>query len=208
MAGKRLKQEQKRQYRVLDPVDLTWKVSCECRDRFVSCYWYHLNAETDLLAAIDITLMRLYCLWANPADLLQLTKKSITYFCKWFIHSKFLFLFMFPECLVLVGEVREFWEVLARANFLFLSRVLCLFVVARSDEMLSEADLCWTAWLQRVRTVKTQANEEDPYEMLVQVPPAWTSQEIWTESWISESEKHDVLTYFQLFQQRWLVMKL
>lgn len=53
---------------------------------------------------------------------------------------------------------------------LFLSEVLCLFVLARPDEILNEADLCWIAWLQQVPNVKTHANE-DPYEMLVPVPP-------------------------------------
>lgn len=56
-------------------------------------------------------------------------------------------------------------------KFLFLCRVLFLFGLARADEIPNEADLCWIAWVQKVQSVETQANEEVPYEMLVQVPP-------------------------------------
>lgn len=76
---------------------------------------------------------------------------------------------MSTECLVLAGEGRQFWEVLARAKllFFFLSIALYLFVLGRPDEILKETDLCWIAWLQQVPNVKIQANEQDPYEMLV-----------------------------------------
>lgn len=143
--------------------------------------------QTNSLAAINITLIRLYCLWANHPDLRQLTERSITYFCKLCIYSTFMFFFMFAECLILVGQGREFREFSkGHIKFLFLSRVVCLFVLARPDEILNEADYCWVAWLQQAPSVKTQAKEEEQYEMLVQVSPNGKSQEIRVESLISE----------------------
>lgn len=55
-------------------------------------------------------------------------------------------------------------------KYLFPSRVLHVFALARADEALKEADLSWTAWLHQEPHVETQADEADPYEMLVQVP--------------------------------------
>lgn len=78
MAGKRLRQEQKRHCRVLDPVDLTWKVSCKCRDQLLSCYWYHLNEALLPLSKP--------C-WFASAD----RTVHHFYFCKLCGYSKFMF---------------------------------------------------------------------------------------------------------------------
>lgn len=98
-----------------------------------------------------------------------------------------MFFFMFVECLILVGQGREFQEFSKdHIKFLCLSRVICLCVgQTRQDE----ADYYWVACLQQVPSVKNQEKEEEQYEMLVQVSPNGKSQEIWPESLIPEPKQ-------------------